>query len=286
MYDCANECRMDGGETEMPRLGQGTWPITDRNDCVRMVRAGLDAGYRHVDTAQMYDNEAHVGEAVEGSDVPREEVFLATKLVGSNLSYDRVLESAEESLDRLRTDSVDLLYVHFPRGDYDPEETLPAMDELVDRGLVNHIGLSNFTPAYLDEALDVLDHDLYAHQAEMHPLLHQRELRAYAREHGHRFVAHTPLARGEVFDVPLLAESAAEYGVSQAELSIAWLCSKENVHPIPKSTNSDHLRANLAAATLDVDPPDLERIDSLHEWRQQRVNNPGNPAWRWQLADE
>ena len=251
-----------------------------------MVRAGLEAGYRHVDTAQMYDNEAHVGEAVEGSDVPREEVFLATKLVGKNLSYDRVIESTEESLDRLRTDRVDLLYVHFPRGEYDPEETLPALDELVDRGLARHVGLSNFTPTYLDEALDVLEHDIYAHQAEMHPLLHQRELREYAREHGHRFVAHTPLARGEVFDVPLLSEIADGYGVTEAELAIAWLLSKENVSAVPKSTDPDHLRANFAARTLDVDPADLERIDSLHEWRQRRVNNPDNPAWGWQLAHE
>ena len=272
-------------EVAMPRLGQGTWPITDREECVRMVQTGLEVGYRHVDTAQMYDNEAHVGEAIETSDVPREDVFVATKLVNSNLSYDDVIASTEESLERLRLDTLDLMYIHFPRGDYDPEETLPALDELVDRGLTRHIGLSNFTPAYLDEALDVLDHDIYAHQAEMHPLLHQRELRAYAREHGHRFVAHTSLARGEVFDLPLLSEIAEQYGVTEAELTIAWLLSKENVHAIPKSTDPDHLRANFAAQSLSVDDADLERIDSLHEWRQQRVNNPDNPAWKWQVEE-
>ena len=271
---------------EMSRLGIGTWPVTDRDECVEMVQSALDIGYRHVDTAQMYDNEAHVGEAIETSDVPPEDVFVATKLVNSNLSYDDVVASTRESLERLRLDTLDLLYVHFPRGDYDPEETLPAMDDLVDERLVRHVGLSNFTPAYLDEALDVLEHDLYAHQAEMHPLLHQRELRAYAREHGHRFVAHTPLARGEVFDVPLLSEIAGEYGVSEAELTIAWLLSKETVHAIPKSTDTDHLRANFAAQSLSVDEADLERIDSLHEWRQQRVNNPDNPAWKWQLTDD
>ncbi|WP_435320870.1 aldo/keto reductase [Haloarchaeobius sp. TZWSO28] len=267
----------------MPRLGIGTWPITDRDRCVPMVQSALEAGYRHVDTAQMYNNEAHVGEAIEAADVPREELFVATKLVKSNLSYDAAIEATKESLERLRLDTLDLLYVHFPRGDYDPEETLPALDELVDRGLVRHIGLSNFTPAYLDEALDVLDHELYAHQAEMHPLLHQRELRAYALEHGHRFVAHTPLARGEVFDVALISEIAAQYDISEAELTLAWLCSKENVHAIPKSTNSGHLRENFGAQELAIDAADLERIDALHEWRQQRVNNPDNPAWKWQL---
>ena len=227
-------------ERDMPRIGQGTWPVTDRETCVRMVQSGLDAGYRHVDTARMYDNEAHVGEAIETSEVPREEVFVATKLVGSNLSYDRVLESTKESLDRLRLDTIDLLYVHFPREDYDPTETLPALDEAVDRGLVDHVGLSNFTPAYPDEALDVLEHDLYAHQAEMHPLLHQRELRAYAREHGHRFVAHTPLARSEVFDVPLLSEIADGYGVSEAGVT-NFSGSTTNVTPTshrPGSTRS------------------------------------------------
>lgn len=145
---------MDG--RDMPRTGQGTWPVTGRETCVRMVQSGLDAGYRHVDTAQMYDNEAHVGEAVETSAVPREEVF----------------------------------------------------------------------------------------------------------------------------DVSLLSEIADGYGVSAAELTIAWLLSKENVYPIPKSTDPDHSRANFEAQSLSVDPADLERIDSLHEWRQQRVNTPGNPAWR------
>nr|WP_255565270.1 aldo/keto reductase [Saliphagus sp. LR7] len=270
----------------MPRIGLGTWPITDRDDCVQMVRSGLEAGYRHVDTAQMYENEAHVGEAIETAGVPREEVFVATKLVGSNLSYEDVLASTEESLERLCLDYLDLLYVHFPRGDYDPAETLPAMDELVNRGLVDNIGLSNFTPEYLDEALEVLDHDLYAHQAEMHPLLHQRELLAYARDHGHRFVAHTPLARGKVFDVPLLSEIADEYGVSEVELTIAWLLSKEKVHAIPKSTDPAHLQANFEAQEITIDNSDLARIDSLHEWRQERINNPDNPAWGWQLSNE
>lgn len=275
---------MDG--VAMPRLGLGTWPVTDREDCVQMVQKALDAGYRHLDTAQMYDNEEHVGEALETSDVPREDVFVATKLVNHNLSYDRVIESTKESLERLRFDTLDLMYVHFPRGDYDPEETIPALDELVDRGLTRHVGLSNFSPVYLDAALDVLDHDLYAHQAEMHPLLHQRDLREYALEHGHRFVAHTPLARGEVFDVPLLTEIADQYGVSEVELTIAWLLSKENVYAIPKSTNPDHIRSNFAAQDLAIDDSDLARIDSLHEWRQQRVNNPDNPAWGWQVSDD
>lgn len=267
----------------MPRLGQGTWPITDREECVEMVQQGLEIGYRHIDTAQMYEKEAHVGEAIETSSVPRSEVFVATKLVGANLGYADVLETARESADRLRVETIDLLYVHFPRAAYDPDETLPALDTLVEDGVIRHIGLSNFTPPYLDEALEILDHDLYAHQVEMHPLLQQRELRQYAREDGHRFVAHTPLARRRVFEQALLTTLAEERDLSPAELSIAWLLSKENVAAIPKSTDPDHLQANYDAQFIDLDAEAIERIDALHEFRQQRVNNPDNPAWKWQV---
>ncbi|MFB6135857.1 MAG: aldo/keto reductase, partial [Halobacteriaceae archaeon] len=144
-------------ELNLHRLGLGTWRNTDPEQCAESVRAALEMGYRHVDTAQGYDNEAYVGDGIERADVPREEVFLATKVSTDNLAHDDVLATTEGSLERLGTDYVDLLYVHWPTDTYDAEETLTAFQQLYDQGAIRHVGVSNFEPRHLDEARDVLD---------------------------------------------------------------------------------------------------------------------------------
>ncbi|MFC6726432.1 aldo/keto reductase, partial [Halobium palmae] len=154
-------------DLELPAVGFGTGG-TEGDACTDAVVGALDAGYRHVDTAQMYGNEGAVGRGIRESDVDRDDVVLATKVHPSNLAGDDVLETARESLDRLGADRVDLLYVHWPTDAYDPEETLPAFDDLRDRGVVDHVGVSNFTPALLDEARAILDAPIAAHQVECH----------------------------------------------------------------------------------------------------------------------
>jgi len=130
----------------MPMLGLGTWQNDDPEQCAQSVRTALETGYRHIDTAQAYGNEEAVGDGIAAADVDREDVFLATKLWHSNLAYDDVLETARDSLDRLGVDSLDLLYVHWPSGTYDPEETLSALSELYDECLIENVGVSNFLP--------------------------------------------------------------------------------------------------------------------------------------------
>jgi len=172
---------------------------------VRRRRRARDRdGYRHIDTAQGYDNEASVSVGIDRTDVGREDLFVATKLSTGNLSYDDATATARVSRDRLGVDSIDLLYVHWPINTYDPEETLPALDDLVDDGVVDRIGLSNFQPDQLDEAIDRLDHDVFAHQVECHPLLQQEKLRERAAEHDHWLVAYSPIARNRVADVDVL----------------------------------------------------------------------------------
>jgi len=263
----------------IPRLGIGTWQNTDPEACANAVATALDAGYRHVDTAQAYHNEEHVGEGLARADVDIEDVFVATKLHPrtTGLSHDDVIEGAQESCDRLGVDQIDLLYVHWPTGDYEPAETLPAYDELVERGLVDRVGLSNFTPELLDEAKSHLDAPITAHQVEMHPLLQQRELREYAREDDHWLVAYSPLARGEVFDVPEVEAVAEKHGVSEAQVSLAWLLTKENVAAIPKATSEAHVRDNYAALNLDLDPEDVERIDAID--REERLVEIDGAPW-------
>ncbi len=247
------------------RLGFGTYRMTDHDECVSAVTTALETGYRHVDTAQMYDNETFVGEAIAASDVPREDLFVATKLDTDNTGYDDVLSTTRESLDRLGLDAVDLLYVHWPTDAYDPAETLPALDELYDEGLIDHVGLSNFTPPQLREAIDHLDAPLFAHQVEMHPLLQQAELHRIAVEEDHWLVAYSPIARGNVSDVPEIRTVAEKHDATPAQVSLAWLLAKENVVAIPKAANPDHIRENYGALDVTLDEEDVSRIDGVTE---------------------
>ncbi|WP_136689017.1 aldo/keto reductase [Halorhabdus amylolytica] len=250
---------------QLPELGLGTWQNTDPKTCERTVRTALEMGYRHVDTAQYYGNEQAVGAGIAAADVPREEVFVASKVHPEKfgLAYEDVIEGLEVSLDRLGLDSLDLLYVHWPVGDYDAAETLPAFDELIDRGLIDHVGVSNFSVELLAEASDHLEHPLFAHQAETHPLLPQDELVSYAQEHGIHHVAYSPLARGDVFEVPEIEAVAEKHGVSPARVSLAWLLERDNVSAVPKATGEAHLRDNLGATTLELDAEDRERIRAV-----------------------
>lgn len=261
----------------IPDIGFGTYELRGEA-CVEAVRTALDAGYRHLDTARMYGNEAAVGRALATSDVPREEVFLTTKVWRDALGYDDLLASARDAADALGVDAIDLLYVHWPMGDYDPEGTLPALDRLVEEGLIEHVGLSNFTPALLDEARAGLDAPVAAHQVEMHPLLPQRELRAYADEHDHRLVAYCPVARNDVADVPEVVAVAERHGITPAQASIAWVIAKGAV-PIPRSGTPDHIRANLAAADVELTEEDVARIDGIDHSRHRRLVDPAGAPW-------
>jgi diketogulonate reductase-like aldo/keto reductase len=265
----------------LPDIGLGTYRMTDHDECVSAVETALDLGYRHVDTAQMYDNESFVGEALATAfdSVDREDCVVATKLDTDNTGHDAAVTTARESRDRLGLDAIDLLYVHWPTGRYDPAETLPALDELVDDGIVRQIGLSNFLPHQLETAIGRLDHDLFAHQVEMHPLLQQPELHDLAVEHDHYLVAYCPIARNQVADVPVLEEIADAHGATPAQVSLAWLASKENVVPIPKAASPDHIRENLAAMDLDLSADDVARIDDIDPAHETRIVDFPSAPW-------
>jgi diketogulonate reductase-like aldo/keto reductase len=253
-------------EETIPRLGLGTY-TDDVSETADAVATALELGYRHLDTAQSYDNEEEVGEGLARADVPREGVFVATKLSTSNLSYDDAVRTARESAQRLGVDTIDLLYVHWPIDTYDPDETLPALDDLYDDGVIDAVGLSNFTPPLLREALDRLDAPMLAHQVECHPMLSQSGLRRIARETDHWLVAYAPIARTRVAEVEVIREIATEHDATPAQVALAWLLSKERVAPIPKATGQ-HLRENRAARELSLSPSAIERIDGVEERRR------------------
>ena len=266
--------RVDG----MPTFGLGTWQNENPEQCAESVRTALEMGYRHVDTAQIYGNESAVGDGIAAADVPREDIFLATKVWIDHLDRDGVVETTEESLDKLGVDSVDLLYVHWPSRTYDAAETLPALEELKSRGLIDRIGVSNFEPHHLDTAREVLDEPIFANQVECHPLLQQEELREYVDGTDIELVGYSPLARGAVFDVPELSEIADKHGVSEAQVSLAWL-RERGVTAIPKATSEAHIRDNWGSLDLELDESDLAKIDDIDRTDRQVHTSFAPDAW-------
>lgn len=231
---------------EVPALGLGTWQLTGQ-DCTTAVETALDVGYRHIDTAQVYGNEAEVGDGIAAADVNREEIFLTTKLDTRNRSYQRVVDSTRESLDKLGTDYVDLLLIHQPnyltRASH--EETLRAMADLVEEGLVRHVGVSNFGVEKLKHAREVSDVPILTDQVQYHPYWDQRKLLDYCRVHDVLLTAYSPLARGSVLSDPILERIGTAYGKSPAQVALRWLLQQDGVVTIPKATSREHIEANL-----------------------------------------
>jgi len=260
----------------MPVLGLGTYRNDDPTECAASVRTALEVGYRHVDTARMYGNEAAVGDGLAAADVDAGDVFVATKVWYTDLAYDDVVRSAEASRDDLGVETIDLLYVHWPAGPYDAEETLGALADLRDDGVVERVGVSNFEPDLLSEAVEACDAPIFANQVECHPLLPQDAVRAACADHDVEVVAYAPLARGAVFDVPEVVAVAERHDATPAQVSLAWLREK-GITAIPKATGRDHVAENWASLGLELDAEDVERIDAVD--RRRRLVDPSFGPW-------
>ncbi|WP_044951355.1 aldo/keto reductase [Halorhabdus tiamatea] len=269
---------MQLSENDFPAIGLGTWQNTDPEECANSVRTALEIGYRHVDTAHYYGNEESVGRGIHAADVDRDDVVVASKVHAEKfgLDYDGVIEGAKKSCERMDLEYLDVLYVHWPVLEYDTEETLSAFEQLKDDGVIDHIGLSNYSINLLDEALSVLEEPPLTLQMEMHPFCHQDEVLGYAQKHDIRLIAYSPLARGHVFESDVIHEIAEKHGVSEAQVSIAWLLSKDNVSVIPKARGEAHIRDNMRAVDLTLDEADIERIDDIDR-RERYVERDDSP---------
>ena len=245
--------------TAIPAIGLGTWRM-EGPTCRRAVATALDVGYRRVDTAQAYDNERQVGRAIAQSAVEREEVFLTTKLAGSNRDHDSVLESTRESLDRLETDHVDLLLIHQPNPSVELADTIGAMDELVEEGLVEHIGVSNFGIERLHAAREHATAPILANQVQYHPFWDQSTLLDYCRIHDIMLTAYSPLAHGGAVSDDLLRDIGARYDKTPAQVALRWLVQQGNVSTIPKSTSPEHLEANLQVFDFELTGREMRSI--------------------------
>ncbi|HEY3917035.1 MAG TPA: aldo/keto reductase [Stellaceae bacterium] len=263
----------------IPALGFGTWALSG-NAAYQATRLALELGYRHIDTAQIYGNEAEIGRAIRDSGIARDAIFLTTKIAPSNLRAAEVKRSHEESLKRLGLDQVDLLLIHWPNAQTPLGETLDALAALRAAGKTRTIGVSNFTVALLREAVERHGADLFCNQVEYHPFLAQRPLREAMRRYGLMLTAYAPVARGRAFRDPTLAAIGRRYGKSGGQVALRWLLDQERVGAIPKADRREHAAANIDIFDFALTPEDRAAIDELAEERDRLVEWGGyTPDW-------
>ncbi len=251
----------------MPWLGLGVYKTKEGEEVERAVRAALEAGYRSVDTAAMYQNETGVGRAVRESGVPREQVFLTTKVWNNDQGYDSTLKAFEESRRRLGVEYVDLYLIHWPvKGRY--KETWRAMEKLYRDGWVRAIGVSNFQIHHLQDLMADAEIRPAVNQVEFHPRLTQKPLLSFCREHEIQLEAWSPLMRGHLFDEPTVRGLAEKYGKTPAQIILRWDL-EHQVVTIPKSVHPERIRDNAKVFDFELAPEDVAALDGLN--RDQRV---------------
>jgi 2,5-diketo-D-gluconate reductase B len=245
---------------EVPALGLGTWRLEGER-CREVVEAALELGYRHVDTAQAYGNERQVGAAIEAADVDREDVFLTTKVFGRDARYEDARRSAEESIQRIGVDEVDLLLLHWPNPLVDLEETMRALCELREEGKTRHVGVSNFSRSRLERAREVADCPVFADQVQCHPYRPKRGLASYCVEEDLLLTAYSPLGHGGVVDDESLAAVGESYGKTAAQVALRWATQRENVVAIPKTTSREHLAENLEVFDFELTDAEMALVE-------------------------
>ncbi|AJY48068.1 aldo/keto reductase [Martelella endophytica] len=263
----------------IPQMGFGTWKRRD-DECYRTVLAALEAGYRHIDTAQAYGNEESVGRALADSGLGDDDVFVTTKVWIDNYGDDAFRPSVEESLKKLGRNKVDLLLLHWPgrKGGPAMEDYVGRLAAVYDDGLAARIGVSNFTTALMDEAAKLLgDRPISANQVECHVFHQNRVIADYCKEHGIAMTAYSPLAQGKIAGEPVLKEIGAAHGVSEGEIALAFLLAEGHV-VIPTSSKPERVKSNLAAAEITLTAEEIDRLRDLD--RNMRLISPEwAPDW-------
>jgi 2,5-diketo-D-gluconate reductase B len=263
----------------IPQIGYGTWKRFG-DDAYNCVRWALDAGYRHIDTAEAYGNEADVGRAIAESGIPRKDIFIATKVAPENLGPGQVMPHAKASLEKLRIDHIDLLLVHWPSpdGQYDMKDYLAQFAAVQDAGLATHIGVSNFTRKHIDSARSILGkRPIATNQCEIHVLLQNRLIVDHCKAAGIPMTAYSPLARGAVLEIPELKQIAMRHGTSAEIIALAFLMAEGHII-IPTSSNKARIASNLAVTDVSLTPEDIALIRTLDKG-QRLVSGGWAPVW-------
>jgi len=263
----------------IPQMGFGTWK-RNGEEAYNTVQWALEAGYRHIDTAQGYGNEAEVGSAVRDSSVPREDVFVTTKVAPDNFGPGEVRSSTEESLAKLQMDAVDLLLLHWPspRDEYPLETYVSQLGQIHDDGLAKNIGVSNFTIAHVEAAREILgDRPIATNQCEIHVYMQNRPIVEYCQKIGMPMTAYSPLARGAIVGDSLLDEIGAKHGVTGDLIALAFLMAEGHI-VIPTSSRKERILSNRKALEVSLDEQDVGRLRELDQGK--RLIDPDDaPRW-------
>lgn len=263
----------------IPALGFGVFRV-NAADTTRMVKHALDIGYRHIDTAQIYGNEAEVGAGIAASNVARNEIFLTTKVWVKNFRHADFLKSVEESLQKLKTDHVDLLLLHWPNNEVPLAEQVGALNAVKRKGQVRHIGVSNYTCALMAEAARLSDAPLVTNQIEYHPYLDQSRVIAAARAAGMSVTAYYAMADGKVPQDETLKAIGARHGKSAAQVALRWLVQQQGVIALSKTVSEARARENLAIFDFELSPEDMATVHGLAHPAGRIVSPEGlAPAW-------
>ncbi|MDG7691160.1 aldo/keto reductase [Streptococcus pneumoniae] len=265
-----NTYQLNNG-VEIPVLGFGTFKVKDGEEAYRAVLEALKAGYRHIDTAAIYQNEKSVGQAIKDSGVPREEMFVTTKLWNSQQTYEQTRQALEKSIEKLGLDYLDLYLIHWPNPKPLREndawktrnaEVWRAMEDLYQEGKIRAIGVSNFLPHHLDALLETATIVPAVNQVRLAPGVYQDQVVAYCREKGILLEAWGPFGQGELFDSKQVQEIAANHGKSIAQIALAWSLA-EGFLPLPKSVTTSRIQANLDCFGIELSHEERENLKTI-----------------------
>jgi 2,5-diketo-D-gluconate reductase B len=268
---------VDAGGARIPLVGLGTWDLRGKV-CARMVEEAIGLGYRHIDTAAMYGNEAAVGEGVRASGVRRQEVFITTKVWQSDLAPRDFERSTKDSLAKLKFPYVDLLLIHWPNPSIPLAGTIGALCKMKREGLARHVGVSNFTVALIEEAVRHATEPLVNNQIECHPFLDQSTVIAASRKRGMTVTAYSPIARGQAKGDRVLARIGKAHGKTAAQVCLRFLV-QQDIIVIPRTSRSERLKENFALFDLKLSAAEMKEIAALANPGGRIVDWGGSPQW-------
>ncbi|MBT8204982.1 MAG: aldo/keto reductase [Eudoraea sp.] len=263
--DIQGTFRLHNG-VEMPYFGLGVYLSKEGQEVSNAVKWALDAGYRHVDTASIYENEAGVGEGIKAAEIPREDVFLVSKVWNSDQGYDTTIKAFEASLQRLDTEYLDLYLIHWPvAGKY--KETWKALERLYAEKRIRAIGVSNFMQHHLQDLLDGVEVVPMVNQMEFHPYLVQQSLLDFCKAHRIQYEAWSPLMQGHIFKDPAFQDLAKKYGKTIAQVVLRWNLQK-GVVTIPKSSKKERILANADLFNFELSQADMHFLDAMDQGKR------------------
>jgi len=268
---------IEANGARIPAIGLGTWELRGRT-CARLVEQALRLGYRHIDTAQVYENEREVGEGLRASGIKRDEVFVTTKVWTTHFAPNDLERSTKESLSKLHLAAVDLLLLHWPNPRVPLRETLGALAHVKQVGLARHIGVSNFTVALIEEAVAACPERLVCDQVEFHPYLDQTKVRAACARNGMAVVAYSPVAKGRIKNDATLARIGQAYGKTAAQVCLRWLV-QQNVAAIPRTSRIERLSENIDIFDFVLSDQEMAELSAMGSAEGRLTNFGFAPKW-------